>query len=311
MRVYRGPTPVSAYTVPASGSGRWWTVFRLTSSGALVHVNRLGTAAPLQSALSAAELAEKPPLEAAAAAASPTATAAATATPAPTGTPEPAATPEPTSTPSPTDTPAPVPTDAPAPPPTETPAPTETPVPEPPDTTAPETQLTATPENPTTSDAASVAFAGSDDRTEPSALQFECSLDGAAFTACASPAQLTGLADGPHTFQVRAVDAAGNADASPASHAWTVDTTGPETTIDSGPASEDTSDSATFVFHADDPQATFACWLDGVEMGPCVSGVTYSVAPSPHEFAVQATDAAGNLEPEPAIHTWTVAALPE
>ena len=46
---------------------------------------------------------------------------------------------------------------------------------------------------------------------------------------------LSSLADGSHKFEVRAVDQAGNIDATPASSTWTVDTTAPTTAIDSGP----------------------------------------------------------------------------
>ena len=64
-------------------------------------------------------------------------------------------------------------------------------------------------------------------------MTFQCSLDGAAFATC--PAGYTGLAQGAHTFQVRARDAAGNVDASPDSRSWTVDTSVPTTTIATGP----------------------------------------------------------------------------
>jgi len=52
--------------------------------------------------------------------------------------------------------------------------------------------------------------------------RFECRLNAGAFAACASPATFSGLAAGPHTFAVRAVDAVGNADPTPATRSFTV-----------------------------------------------------------------------------------------
>jgi len=54
---------------------------------------------------------------------------------------------------------------------------------------------------------------------EPAAT-FECSLDTASFVPCASPASYASLADGSHTFNVRAVDTAGNPDPVPATYSW-------------------------------------------------------------------------------------------
>jgi hypothetical protein len=56
---------------------------------------------------------------------------------------------------------------------------------------------------------------------------FECSLDGGAFSPCASPYATPLLADGPHAFRVHAFDLAGNVDPTPASRSFSVDTTMP------------------------------------------------------------------------------------
>ena len=84
------------------------------------------------------------------------------------------------------------------------------------DNTPPDTTLTSTPPG-VGPDSATFAFAA----TEPGAT-FECSLDGAAFSACTSPKTYTGLAPGPHSFSVRAADALGNVDATPATYSWNV-----------------------------------------------------------------------------------------
>lgn len=49
---------------------------------------------------------------------------------------------------------------------------------------------------------------------------FSCSLDGAAYAPCGSPTSYSDLAPGWHTFAVRATDAAGNVDPSPAQTRW-------------------------------------------------------------------------------------------
>jgi len=89
------------------------------------------------------------------------------------------------------------------------------------DTTPPETTVTSGPASLTRSTSASFGF------LSEAGAGFQCSLDGAAFVGCASPKSYTNLVDGPHAFRVRAVDAAGNADPTPAARSWTVDATRP------------------------------------------------------------------------------------
>ncbi|WP_239618169.1 S-layer homology domain-containing protein [Cohnella mopanensis] len=51
---------------------------------------------------------------------------------------------------------------------------------------------------------------------------YECNLDGTAFLPCSSPLTLNNLAYGDHVLLVRAIDAFGNVDATPASYTWKI-----------------------------------------------------------------------------------------
>jgi hypothetical protein len=91
-------------------------------------------------------------------------------------------------------------------------------VPAPPDTAAPDTTIGSGPAPTTTSTTATFSFSA----TEAGAT-FECSLDGAPFAPCRPDTPYGGLTTGRHDFWVRARDLAGNVDATPAHHAWTIE----------------------------------------------------------------------------------------
>lgn len=91
-----------------------------------------------------------------------------------------------------------------------------TPAPSPPDTI-----IDAGPSGTVNTSSATFAFSSS-----PAGATFACDLDGSGFTACSSPQEYSGLADGSHTFQVRATNANGT-DATPASRTWTIQTGAP------------------------------------------------------------------------------------
>jgi hypothetical protein len=83
---------------------------------------------------------------------------------------------------------------------------------------APETTITAGPIGRTGDSSPSFAFESSD----PGAT-FECSLDGSGFSACTSPTAYAGVTESPHTFAVRAIDAAGDTDPTPAERSFIAD----------------------------------------------------------------------------------------
>src|SRR6185436_17442881 len=140
---------------------------------------------------------------------------------------------------------------------------------------------------------------------------FQCEIDGGGFSSCSTPKSYSGLSEGSHTFKVRATDAAGNMDASPAQYTWTVDTIAPNTTIDSNPTNPSGSANATFTFSSTEGSSTFECEIDGGGFSSCSTPKSYSgLSEGSHTFKVRATDAAGNTDASPAQYTWTVDTVP-
>ena len=176
------------------------------------------------------------------------------------------------------------------------------------DSGAPDTQIDSGPTG--TSSNSSPSFGFSAD--EPGS-SFECRLDSAQaadWAACSSPKAYTNLPDGNHSFEVRATDAAGNTDPTPASRSFTIDSGAPDTQIDSGPTGTTSNSSPSFGFSADEPGSSFECRLDSAQAADwaaCSSPKSYTNLPDGnHSFEVRATDAAGNTDPTPASRSFTI-----
>jgi hypothetical protein len=170
------------------------------------------------------------------------------------------------------------------------------------DVTAPNTAIDAAPAATTTSRDADFQFSSPDPTAD-----FQCRLDAEAFSDCSSPKSYEGLADGTHTFQVRAVDPAGNSDATPAGHTWTIDTAVPTVTIDSAPPAMTLSPTADLAFSSSDSDVDFfECRLDGGAWEVCTSPQQYQdLVVGGHTFEVRATDLTATTGPADS-HDWTV-----
>ena len=172
------------------------------------------------------------------------------------------------------------------------------------DTSTPDTQMLSGPMGATGSASATFTFVSPD---AGAGASYECSLNGAPFTACTSPFTATNLAEREHTFAVRVRDSVGNYDPTPATRTWTVDLTPPQTVIDSGPDGMVPVAIAAFAFSANESNVRYECAFDGAPFAPCTSPASYTnLAQGPHTFAVRGTDMAGHTDPTPATRSWTV-----
>jgi hypothetical protein len=89
----------------------------------------------------------------------------------------------------------------------------------PPDTNPPNTRILKLPKARTKRRLAKFKFG----TTEPAGAVFMCSLDGRAFSRCASPKKFRVKRGKRHSFAVYSIDAAGNADPTPDAYSWKVE----------------------------------------------------------------------------------------
>jgi hypothetical protein len=171
------------------------------------------------------------------------------------------------------------------------------------DTVRPVVTLTDKPPAVTNRTGASFSFT-----SNKAGTTFECSLDGHAFVACASPVVYANLGDASHTFAVRATQLGNTGPTT--RYTWTIDTVPPDTTLVSAPATDSNSSSALFAFGSNEPGSTFVCSLDAGGFDTCSSPKTYSgLGDGRHTFQVQAVDAAGNADSTPASYTWRISGV--
>ena len=165
------------------------------------------------------------------------------------------------------------------------------------DTTAPETAIDSGPSGTVNVGDASFEFTSS----EPSST-FECSLDGDTFTGCSSPKDYIGLSDGTHTFQVRAIDAVGNTDTTPAERSWTVDSITLEAPVINSPADNSYNNTGNFSVSGTAEPGNIVELFDGAASVGVVTanaGGDWSkelggVPEGSHTYTAKTTDAAGN-----------------
>jgi Ca2+-binding RTX toxin-like protein len=114
------------------------------------------------------------------------------------------------------------------------------------DTTAPDTSIGTKPPATTDQTTASFSWSGTDNVGGSGVDHYLYQLDnGDWISSNTTTTSFSGLSNGSHTFQVEAVDAAGNTDATPASYSWTVNTVAQDTSIVGTAAADKLSGSGT------------------------------------------------------------------
>lgn len=172
------------------------------------------------------------------------------------------------------------------------------------DTEAPETLIGNAPQGNTAGTSVELELTCDDDE----GCTFECKVDFGQFESCESPLVLENLGHGNHTVAVRASDAAGNTDQTPAVASWRIeiDALAPETTLIGGPDGTVTDTTATIGLSCNEDGCSFECSLDGADFAACSSPLHLNTGLGSHTLVVRAIDGSGNYEMTPVSRTWLV-----
>jgi hypothetical protein len=160
----------------------------------------------------------------------------------------------------------------------------------------PETTINSGPTGAVNSASANFTFSSS----KPNST-FECALDGAGYSPCASPQTYAGLSDGPHAFEVRATDASGNTDPTSAKRSWTIDTLAPEAPLIVTPPEGGFATANLTLSGTAEAGTTVELFEGGASMdktqadaGGAWSRTLSGVPDGSHTYTAKAIDAAGN-----------------
>jgi len=158
--------------------------------------------------------------------------------------------------------------------------------------------IVSAPPNPTTASSAVFKF-----RDTQAGVTFVCSRDLAVFTKCSSGITYTGLAQGNHSFRVKAVSGASTS--SITTFSWAIVPPAPK--LLSHPTNPTGSSTARFTYVDAQPAVAYKCSRDGSSFTACsASGVTYTgLAKGTHTFAIKAQ--VGTKPPsKAATFTWLI-----
>lgn len=162
------------------------------------------------------------------------------------------------------------------------------------DVTAPKTVITGGPSGPTNDNTPVFTFRSGPDVT------FQCQIDGSGFQTCSSPVTTTPLANGAHSFVVRATDPVLNVEPSPPTRSFTVDTVAPDTRFTKRAPKRFFKEKVKFKFASSEAGAHFQCKLDGRPWRSCGPTFKFGVKRGKHTILVRAVDRAGNADKTPA-----------
>jgi Subtilase family len=141
-------------------------------------------------------------------------------------------------------------------------------------------------------------------------VAFSCRLDGGAPQPCASPFSVPApLADGSHAIVVSGMDLTAQ-EGRAATPTFVVDTQAPGTTFAKHPPKRVRSHRhrarVVFRFRTDEAGPSFVCKVDRGPSQVCAPRLSRRFAPGRHLVRVRAQDAAGNVDPTPAVFRFRV-----